>query len=115
LDAALLELDADQVELERVEPERVEHLVELGLEQRAAFLGRLDEAFEVVGQQQDLRLGGHGAPPFVTGRAAVQTRPLLRRTITGVMSSRYSALHALSAQRARFSAPPLLKARGPPG
>src|SRR5581483_743053 len=61
LDRALLELAEDGVDLERVELERLEHLVQLGLADAAALLRRLEQSCEVVREQQDVRLARHPA------------------------------------------------------
>ncbi len=58
VDLARLELAMDGVDLERVEPERLEHVVQLRLQQRAAFLRRIDELPQILAQGEDVRLGG---------------------------------------------------------
>ena len=62
LDLARLELAVDGVGLERVEIERLENLVQIRLQDRAAFLRRVDQLSEVVAQQEDVGLGARHAP-----------------------------------------------------
>ncbi len=52
VDLARLELAMDGVDLERVEPERLEHVVQLRLQQRAAFLRRVDELPQILAQER---------------------------------------------------------------
>ena len=59
LDLARLELAVDEIGLERVEAERLEHVVQLGLQDRAALLARVDEAPEIVAEEQDVGPRGH--------------------------------------------------------
>ena len=61
LDAALLELAVDAVGLERVERERLEHLVELGLAQPAGLLDRVDQPLQLDAEEQDVYLDRHPA------------------------------------------------------
>ena len=59
VDRAGLELAVDGVGLERIAVERLEHLVQLGLAQIAALLGRVDQLAQVVAQEEDVRLRRH--------------------------------------------------------
>ena len=82
LDRALLELAEDQVGLERIEPERLEHVVQLRLAQLPALLRGLHQPLQVVAQQQDVGLDRHRrllSPQY--GQPGLCT-------IIGVMSSR---------------------------
>ncbi len=89
LDRAFLELAQNAVGVARVEPERLEHLGELRLQQRAALLGRVDEPAQLVAQLENLQLDRQ-RPSVIAGLGPAET-PRSRRfapcTITGVLSS----------------------------
>ena len=59
VDLAGLELAVDEIGLERVEAERLEHVVQFGLQERAALFARVDEAPEIVAEEQDVGPRGH--------------------------------------------------------
>ena len=59
VDLPRLELAVDEIGLERVEAERLEHVVQLGLQDRASLLARVDEAPEIVAEEQDVGPRGH--------------------------------------------------------
>jgi hypothetical protein len=109
LDPARLELAVDRVRLERVEAERLEHLAELRLAHGALLLGSLDEACEIVGEQQDVRLARHP-------RSVVSAPPPAKTSCTrsGITSSR-SAPGALARKERRFRAVSPLNAPPAPG
>ena len=54
-----LELAVDEIGLERVDAERLEHVVQFGLQDRAALLARVDKAPEIVAEEQDVGPRGH--------------------------------------------------------
>ena len=59
LDLAGLELAVDEIGLEWVEAERLEHVVQFGLQDRASLLARVDQAPEIVAEEQDVGPRGH--------------------------------------------------------
>ena len=79
LDRAFLELAIDVFGFERIEPQRLEHFVQLRLPDPATFLADLDERAQLIARQHDIDVDDQSEIP---GSCREQ-----RRTIIDVMSS----------------------------
>src|SRR5262249_22697347 len=73
VDLTRLELAVDGVRLERVEAQRLQDVVQLGLQDVAAFLRRLDQLTQVVAEQEDVRVRGHARDCLAVGRPSQTT------------------------------------------
>ena len=97
LDAAPVELDVDGVDLERVELERLEHVLQLGLPQLAVRLGGFQEREQFLAPEDDLDLDRQRSPRSFCwpNRSAAQGDQNTR----GLPKSRVSAASRLGAWR----------------